>query len=102
MSPVLPAVCAALAVALVMAPGPRRWPAPGSGSSARIVDSPEEQGLVARWRWLWSGLAALGAWSFVQGPLGPLAAVAAAAGVLAAAARAESPAVRRRRELRRR
>lgn len=103
MSPLVPAVCAGLSVALLV--GPHAVPSGQAGlrsPTVRAAPVPDDRGLIARWRWLWAGLAAVGAWSFVQGPAAPVAAVLAAAGVLVAAARAEPPGVRRRREDRQR
>jgi Flp pilus assembly protein TadB len=49
-------------------------------------------------RWLWSGLAGVGAWAFVSGRPGLVAGVVAAVSVWVVLGRAETPGQRRRRE----
>lgn len=55
-------------------------------------------GWLMRHRLLWSALAGVGAWTFVGGSAGVVAALVAGAGAWVAIGRAEPPVVRRRRE----
>lgn len=64
--------------------------------TARAVTG--DVGWLHRHRLLWSALAGCGALAFVQGPAGPIAGLAAAAGTWVVVGRSEPPAVRRRRE----
>jgi Flp pilus assembly protein TadB len=84
---------AGVAAWLVAPPAVRRPPAPSpraAPTATAIDDLPR--------RWLWSGLAGLGAWGFVAGRPGLVAGVVAGAFVWVVLGRAETPAQRRRRE----
>ena len=87
------AVLAALAAALAVPSRVRSLPAP-----ARAGPAPTGTGLVRRFRLLWAVLAAVGALSFLDGPLRLPLAAAAGVGVWVVVGRAEPPEVRRRRE----
>lgn len=85
-------LAAALAAALVVPPRPvLRVP-------ARPVAPVPSVGWLHRHRWWWCALAGAGALLFVDGPAGPVAAVAAAVGAWVVIGRAEPAEVRRRRE----
>lgn len=90
MTPWLPVACAATAAALAL---PVR-PVLRARSPATV---PDASGWLHRHRLLWSGLAGLGVFLFLQGPVAPVAGVVAAAGVWMAVGRAEPADVRRRR-----
>jgi pilus assembly protein TadC len=62
-----------------------------------VTATPSAAGWLHRHRLLWSGLAGLGAFLFLQGPVAPVAGVAAAAATWAVVGRAEPADVRRRR-----
>lgn len=96
MSPLVPAACAALAVALLLPPRPTvpSVPVPHAPTPAT--------GWLHRHRLLWSALAGVGAFLFLGGAAAPVAAIAAAVATWVAVGRAEPADVRRRRaELRR-
>jgi len=87
--------CALVVAAVALAvPSPRRWPRPPPAGTPRS----EGLGRLERWRVLWSVLAGLGAWAFVSGPWGSVAAVVTSAGVWTWIGRTEPSHVRRRRE----
>jgi Flp pilus assembly protein TadB len=86
----VPVVCAAVAAALLLPVRPTlRARAPTAAPSAA--------GWLHRHRLLWSGLAGLGAFLFLQGPVAPVAGVVAAVATWTAVGRAEPADVRRRR-----
>lgn len=85
------AVVAALAVALAVPPRPRALP------GRREAPGPAGEGAVRRLRWLWAGLAVVGALAFLDGPLRLPLAAAAGVGVWVVVTRAEAPEARRRR-----
>jgi Flp pilus assembly protein TadB len=90
-TPWLPVACAAGAAALALPVRPvLRARAPTAPSSSTV-------GWLHRHRLLWSGLAGLGAFLFLSGPVAPAAGVAAAVGAWIAVGRAEPADVRRRR-----
>ena len=90
MTPWLPVAGAAAAAALALPVRPAlRAPAPTA--------APAAAGWLHRHRLLWSGLAGLGAFLFLQGPAAVVAGVAAASGTWLAVGRAEPADVRRRR-----
>jgi Flp pilus assembly protein TadB len=91
--PMLAAVVAATAAALLVAP-PSRSRARSSGPRA----APDERALLLRFRPPLVALAFLGAWVFVAGPVGVLAGMVGAMIAWRVLGRAESPAARRRRE----
>lgn len=90
MTPWFPVACAALAAALAVPPR-ARLPARVEPPAAPTT------GWLHRHRLLWSGLAGLGAFLFLGGPLAPVAALGAAAGAWVVVGRAEPADVRRRR-----
>ncbi|MBF4762386.1 type II secretion system F family protein [Nocardioides islandensis] len=92
MSPVVVAGLAAASVWLAVPPPVRRHPA--SPLAPAAVAASEERPR----RWLWSGLAGVGAWAFVSGRPGLVAGVVAAVSVWVVLGRAETPGQRRRRE----
>lgn len=85
------AVCAALAAALVLPVRPALRERQGTARSSSAA------GWLHRHRLLWSGLAGLGAFLFLTGPVAPAAGVAAAVGTWVVVGRAEPADVRRRR-----
>lgn len=99
MIPWWPALLAALAAALAI-PGRVRWPpAGGEGTSGAVaVLRTDDRGWLVRGRWLWSGLACVGAMTFVSGSWGIPAGAVAAAAVWVWIGRSEPASVRRRRE----
>lgn len=94
MTALLAAVAAAAAIGLAVPRRPRLAP---------LVALREERhpdpGLLHRWRVVWSVLAAVGGWSFVEGSAGVVAGVAAGLGAWWAIARSEPVGVRRTRRL---
>ncbi len=94
MSPALIASLAATAVWLSVPSGVR----PGPGPSPPVAPvSPTDPDARPR-RWLWGGLAGLGAWAFVSGWAGLVTGVVVGVVVWVVLDRAETPAQRRRRE----
>jgi Flp pilus assembly protein TadB len=89
---VVPALAVGAAVALLVVPPPRLRRRPG-----RRPDAPE-RALLLRLRPVLVASAFVGAWVFVGGPVGVAAGAAGAAFAWRVLGRAESPAVRRRRE----
>ncbi|MEX0426354.1 type II secretion system F family protein [Nocardioides sp. DS6] len=101
MSEVWPAALAVgLAVALLMPQQTRSLPGPGAAADTK--DHRAGAGWMLRWRPLWCLLAAGGALTFLGGPIGMMAAPAAALGCWIAIGRAEPASVRRDREQARR
>ncbi|MGY2877163.1 Flp pilus assembly protein TadB [Marmoricola sp. URHA0025 HA25] len=90
----LGSTAAAAAVALLLAPSPRR-PVARKAPEASL-DS--DRAVLLRLRPLLAGLAFTGAWVFVGGQVGIVAAVAAAVFAWKVLGRSESPVLRRRRE----
>jgi Flp pilus assembly protein TadB len=89
----VPVVCAAAAAALLLPVRPvvrTRTPKVSAPSDAA-------PGWLHRHRLLWSALAGLGAFVFLQGPIAPAASAAAAVGTWVVVGRAEPADVRRRR-----
>ncbi|GAA1134408.1 type II secretion system F family protein [Nocardioides aquiterrae] len=86
----VPVACAAVAAALAF---PARPVLRVRGATA----APSAAGWLHRHRLLWSGLAGLGAFLFLQGPVAPVAGAAAAVATWTAVGRAEPADVRRRR-----
>lgn len=83
-----------LAVLLAMPPRPR-WRQPAPAAAPKTVD---DRGLLVRYRWLVALLAGIGAYTFANGPIAPVAGVVGVAATYAVIGRLEPPAVRRRRE----
>lgn len=92
MSAWLPVLCAALAAALGV---PRR---PALRTPPPAARDPVRAGWLHDHRMLWSALTGVGAYAFVGGRAGPVAAVVAGAAAWVAIGRAEPAEVRRRRE----
>ncbi|WP_109507887.1 type II secretion system F family protein [Nocardioides speluncae] len=95
MSSALIAALALTAAVLLATPPPPRWPRP---VAPEAPGEPDERGALVRYRWLLSLLAGIGAHTFANGPVAPIAGVAAAAATYAVIVRMEPPALRRRRE----
>lgn len=91
MTPWVPALCAAGAAALLLPTGPTLRGGPPAASDGAPV------GWLHRHRLLWSGLAGLGAFLFLGGPVAPVAGAVAAAVTWVVVGRAEPADVRRRR-----
>ncbi|MDI6910564.1 type II secretion system F family protein [Nocardioides sp.] len=89
---VLPALAAAAAAALLL---PHR---PTLSVARTRPEAAPSAGWLHGHRWLWSGLAAIGALALVGGRAGPPAAVVAAVATWTIIGRAETPDARRRRE----
>lgn len=87
------AVAAALAILLLVPPRPS-LPVPAPTRPAGGPDA--ARGWLQRHRLLWSVLAGVGAWAFLGGRAGPVAALLAGAAVWITVSRAESPQERRR------
>lgn len=90
---VVPVVCAALAVALLLPPRSRL-----DAPAAPVAPEVAAPGWLMRYRLVWSLLAGAGGGVFVGGVAAPVAAVVAGVAVWVVIGRAEPPAVRRRRE----
>lgn len=95
MSPALIAALAMTAAGLLAVPPRPRWRRPASAVAA---PEPDDRGPVVRYRWLLSLLAGIGAHTFANGPVAPVAGVVAAAVTYAVITRMEPPALRKRRE----
>jgi Flp pilus assembly protein TadB len=91
-------VAAAGLAASVLLVGRRPVRLPGTGDRTARRPPVEDVGALRRLRLPLSGLAFLGGWAFVGGPLGALAGVVVAAVSWHVLGRAEPPAARRRRE----
>ena len=91
----VPVTCAATAAALLAPARPRARPT----ASSRESLGPDEgdEGWLRRHRWLWSGLAGLGAAAFVGGPAGVVAGLVVGVVTAVVVTRAETPTSRRRR-----
>lgn len=89
------AVLAATLAASLIPPVRSRLPDPHPPTAVAGVD---ERGLLHRYRVVWCVLAGCGAFAFLGGPAGPVAAVGAAVVTWVVVGRSEPPVVRRRRE----
>ncbi|MEP9384541.1 type II secretion system F family protein [Nocardioides sp. KR10-350] len=92
------AAAAGLAAALLVPVRPRLAAVSPGDAGDGPGRSADGRGWMLRWRGLWCLLAAAGALAFIGGPVGLLAAPAAAAACWVAIGRAEPPAVRAARE----
>jgi len=91
--------CASAAVLLISRPHTRLGDhdRAAAGRAAAVAAAAPTGSLLRRWRWVASLLAGLGAMTFVAGPVGPVAGVAAAVASWVTIGRGEDPAVRRAR-----